>query len=170
MTKIILGYLQSGEKVYDRTPSHIHESAKPYVKEALGKVNSDSREKFDAVVDFGKTIGISSLVLTNEKDKIVFAQRINRKGLSRLVKGRKGEPISTLLVAFKKLMDEDNAYELRTAYIGTSSKNEPWDPKTEEERKESCAFWNKHAIIYGVEPLVPGTETTKYPWGEYCGG
>jgi hypothetical protein len=28
MTKIILGYLQSGEKVYDRTPSHIHESAK----------------------------------------------------------------------------------------------------------------------------------------------
>jgi hypothetical protein len=44
MTKIILGYLQSGEKVYDRTPSHIHESAKPYVKEALGKVNSDSRE------------------------------------------------------------------------------------------------------------------------------
>ena len=67
MTKIILGYLQSGEKVYDRTPSHIHESAKPYVKEALGKVNSDIREKFDAVVDFGKTIAISNLV-THKKN------------------------------------------------------------------------------------------------------
>ena len=45
MAKIILGYLHSGEKVYDRSPSHIHESAAPYVQEALLKVNSESREK-----------------------------------------------------------------------------------------------------------------------------
>lgn len=169
MAKVILGYLHSGEKVYDRSPSHIHESAAPYVQEALLKVNSESREKFDAVIDFGKPIGISSLVITNDQDNIVFAQRVNRKGLSRLVKGRKGEPISTLLIGLEKSTKEDNAYSLRTAYIGTSSKNEPWDTKTEEERKESCVFWNKRAIIYGVEPLVPGTETNKYPWGEYCG-
>ena len=169
MTKIILGYLHSGEKVYDRSPSHIHESAAPYVQEALLKVNSESREKFDAVVDFGKVIGISNLVVTTEKDDIVFAQRVNRDGLSRLVKNRKGEPTTTLLIGLKKAEDDPDAYIVATSFIGLPSKNEPWDTKTAEERKESCAFWNKRAIIYGTEPFVPGTETTKYPWGGYCG-
>lgn len=169
MTKIILGHLQSGEKVYDQSPSHIHENAAPYIKEALQRVHSESRKKFDAVVDFGKPIGISSLVMTTDNDNIVFAQRVNRKGLSRLVKNRKGKPTSTLLIGLKKAEDEPDAYLVATSFIGLPSKNEPWDTKTEEERKESCAFWNKRAIIYGTEPLVQGTETTKYPWEEYCG-
>lgn len=59
MTKIILRLLQSGEKVYDQSPSHIHENAAPYIKEALQRVHSESRKKFDAVVDFGKPISIS---------------------------------------------------------------------------------------------------------------
>ena len=63
MTKIILGHLQSGEKVYDQSPSHIHENAAPYIREALQRVNSESRKKFDAVVDFGKPIGTSNLVI-----------------------------------------------------------------------------------------------------------
>lgn len=169
MTKIILGHLQSGEKVYDQSPSHIHENAAPYIKEALQRVHSESRKKFDAVVDFGKPIGISSLVMTTDNDNIVFAQRVNRKGLSRLVKNRKGKPTSTLLIGLKKAEDEPDAYLVAASFIGLPSKNEPWDTKTEEERKESCAFWNKRAIIYGTEPLVQGTETTKYPWEEYCG-
>ena len=169
MTKIILGHLQSGEKVYDQSPSHIHENAAPYIKEALQRVHSESRKKFDAVVDYGKPIGISSLVMTTDNDNIVFAQRVNRKGLSRLVKNRKGKPTTTLLIGLKKAEDEPDAYLVATSFIGLPSKNEPLDTKTEEEQKESCAFWNKHAIIYGTEPQFPGTETTKYPWGEYCG-
>ena len=98
MTKIILGHLQSGEKVYDQSPSHIHENAAPYIREALQRVNSESRKKFDAVVDFGKVIGLSNLVITRDKDEIVYAQRLNRNGLSRLVKNRKGEPTTTLLI------------------------------------------------------------------------
>ena len=108
-------------------------------------------------------------MITRDKDEIVYAQRLNRNGLSRLVKNRKGEPTTTLLIGLKQAEDESDAYLVATSFIGLPSKNEPWDTKTEEERKESCAFWNKRAIIYGTEPLVRGTETTKYPWGEYCG-
>jgi len=140
MTKIILGYLQSGEKVYDQSPSHIHENAAPYIREALQKVNSESREKFDAVVDFGKVIGFSNLVVTTEKDKIVYAQRVNRNGLSRLVKNRKGKPTTTLLIGLKKAEDEPNTYLVATSFIGLPSKNEPWDTKTKKRAKRKLCF------------------------------
>lgn len=154
--------LKSGEAVFDRDDfSHVHPGVVPFLSEALARIESGGREKIVEEIDFGKPVGESYCVATTDDDEIVYAQREGRAGLSRFVKSRRPEPCSAVTVVLKK---DECGYEIRTAFIGHLAPPEPWDRNA---GPDSLLFWLTHALI--EEPgsvVIPGTETTEYPWEE----
>src|SRR3989344_3963702 len=162
MSKKILGRRKAGEEVVDREVSHLHASAEAHLAEALTRIDSLGRGQIKKTVDLGRVIGRSNCVSTSEDDEIVFAQRVNRPGLSRFVKNREPKPTSRLTVKLHRLAD--GKYEVRTAYIGDAGVAEPWD---EDAKADSIPFWSAHALCFGYEPVVPGTETEKCPWAQH---
>ena len=157
----ILGRLASSEFVFDVKDSHVatHSSVLPCLAEALSMMSSDSREVVIAELDMGRVVGKNIRVATTSADEIVYAQRPNRRGLTRFVKNRKPEPCSRVVVLVKRTTG--GAYVLLTAFIGTRCPAEPWDRNAD---KTSVPFWNENALIWGAEEVIPGTETTQCPW------
>lgn len=158
--ELVLGKLSSGETVFDRWKSHLHSNSalSEYLPQALQKTNPNSQDFHIETVDFGNEIGFSNCVETNDQDEIVFAQRVGRFGLSRFVKNKESTPSSKLTVILKKIPE---GYLLLTAFIGPKAEKEPWDSMAD---KKSLDFWKNHALIWGTEKIVPGTETDKNPW------
>lgn len=154
-----LGRLKSGEVVIDRPRSHLHADVARLLPEALGKVKSAGREFLIDEVDFGRLVGQTICVITHPGDQIVFAQRVGRDGLTRFVKNRKSEPCSAVVVVLKA--GDNGEYVCMTAFVGHRAEPEPWD---EIATLQSVAFWSSRALIWGSEPIVPGTETTMCPW------
>ena len=154
--------LGSGEMVADRPNSHLatHGTVLPFVGEALLRIQSGERDFIAEEMDFGQSIGQTICVETHEGNDIVFAQRPNRAGLTRFVKNREPEPCSTVVVCLKRA--REGGYILLTAYIGHRTPAEPWD--TEWATEQSVPFWNTHALIWGHEQTVPGTESKDCPW------
>lgn len=152
----------SGEFVMDRPNSHLatHGTVLPFVGEALGQMQSGGQDFIAEEVDFGESIGQTICVETREGDDIVYAQRPNRAGLTRFVKGREPESCSTVVVCLKRA--RESGYILLTAYIGKRTPAEPWDKEWATEK--SVPFWNTHALIWGHEQTLPGTETKNCPW------
>ncbi len=157
----ILGRLASGEFVVDVKDSHVatHSSVLPCLAEALSMMSSDSREVVIAELDMGRVVGENIRVATTSADEIVYAQRPNRRGLTRFVKNRKPEPCSRVVVLVKRTTG--GAYVLLTAFIGTRCPAEPWDRNAD---KTSATFWNENALIWDAEEVISGTETTRCPW------
>lgn len=155
----LLGNLRTGEPVYDRYNSHIHASVKGILPEALAKI-AGGRRFLVQELDFGRVIGESSCVPTGWRDTIVYALRPKRQGMTRFVKNRQPEPCSTAVVILKR-DNYESYYVLITAFIGHESGPEPWDPRaTKEDRK----FWENHALVWGSEEVISGTETAVCPW------
>jgi hypothetical protein len=153
--------LKSGERVVDRYNSHLHESVVPLLPEALAKINSQGRIFLVEEVDFGRPIGETVCVVTGRDDQIVYAQRPKRFGLTRFVKNRGPEPTSSVVVILKTADGEAGAYVIVTAFLGHRPEPEPWDRNA---TANSRAFWASHALIWGCEPTIPGTETAECPW------
>lgn len=164
----LLGYLASSQPVYDRPQSHMHEQAQllEVLGEALAKVQPGSGETFlKRAIDLGRVVGKTILVATTDQDVIVFARRVGRQGYSRFVKNRPPEDTRFLTVILKK--DEHEEYWiLISAYFGGQSEREPWDRaiRSPGERDQVKNFWSTHALVWGVEEVIPGTETTQNPW------
>ncbi len=153
--------LKSGEDVVDRYQSHLHASVLDVLPEALEKINSKGRTFIVEEVRFDRIIGESTCVVTGPDDVIVFAQRPKRFGLTRFVKNRQPEPSSSVVVILKTADEQPGTFILVTAFIGELAEPEPWDRKaTQNSRK----FWSEHALIWGSEPVIPGTETETCPW------
>jgi len=152
--------LKSGEVVVDRFNSHLHQSVRPILAEALSRVESAGRKFFVEEVDFGRPVGETVCVPTGPSDQIVFAKRPKRFGLSRFVKNRKAEPCSSVVVILKTA-DGQQGFVLVTAFIGRRPEPEPWDRNA---TANSRAFWSSHALVWGSEEIIPGTETEKCPW------
>lgn len=156
----MIGILKSGELVTDRSDgSHIHESVRPYIVEALARIDAEQKIFLVEEINFGREIGKSVCVLTNENDKIIFAQRPNRFGLTRFVIGKAPEPCSSVVVILKRT--EEQSYILLTAFIGKKAEPEPWDRNATE---RSMEFWSSRALVWGSEPTISGTETSVCPW------
>jgi hypothetical protein len=156
-----LGTLLSGEKVFDRPASHIHrtEALEQNLPAALSKIVTNNQMMVAESVEFDIVIGTTGCVVTNEDDDIIFAQRVGRKGgYTRFVKNRNPEPTSSITVVLKKI---NEGYLLLTAYIGEKAEPEPWDYHADE---KSLPYWKTHALIFGSEPIIKGTETTKELW------
>ncbi len=153
-----LGNLATGEDVFDRTPSHIHNGVtEELLIFALSKITPEKgEERVKRTIDFGREIGVCVCVKTDANDEIIYAQRVNREGLSRFVKSRQPEKTSLLTVT---LRPKDGRYELRTAYLGPSGFTEPWATDLQEQLRKSIDFWSKHALCWGYEPIISGTET-----------
>ena len=158
--------LGSGEPVIDRLNSHFatHAAAYPQLAqllpEALQKINSQGRNFVAEEVDMGRIVGESILVETCLGDEVIFAQRLNRQGLTRFVKNRQPVSCRYITVLLKKA-SEGNFYILMTVFVGRRVPDEPW---SEFANRESVRFWNSHALIWDYEEIVPGTETDKCPW------
>jgi hypothetical protein len=157
----ILGTLGSGQLVIDRPQSHIHESVRAILPETFSKVNLTTEQFVVKQIDFDRVVGETTCVVTSSDDQIVFAQRPKRFGLSRFVKNRAHEPCSSVCVILKRADDRPSAYVLISAFIGVCPQPEPWDPRATE---KSVEFWNSHALVWGSEEVISGTETTNSPW------
>ena len=66
--------------------------------------------------------------------------------------------IEDVVVILKRT--EEYGYVLLTAFIGKKAEPEPWDRSATE---KSVEFWSVRALIWGHEPVVPGTETSECP-------
>ena len=155
-----LGSLVSGQVVVDRYNTHVHPAVVPLLAEALSKINLS--EQFAVVqVDFDHTVGDTTCLVTSARDEIVYAKRPKRFGLSRFVKNRQPEPSNSVVCILMKAQDEVNTYVLITAFVGTKPEPEPWDRNATPNSKE---FWSTHALVWGSEPIIPGTETSISPW------
>lgn len=155
-----LGKLKSGQRVVDRYQSHLHESVRALLPEAFAKISLIDEQFVVKQVDFERVVGEMVCVITSDIDEIVFAQRPKRFGLSRFVKNRKPESSRSIVVILKKA-DEPNTYVLITAFVGEKSEPEPWDRNATE---QSVEFWSNHALVWGSEEVIPGTETSVSPW------
>lgn len=112
--------------------------------------------------DMGRVVGVSDLVATDETDHIVFATRKNRDRPIRFTKSRRPQPCSLVTVVLNRLPPEESGdYDLFTAWIGPDM---PPFPGNEGERPESQAFWENHALAWGTQEIVSGSETTTPPW------
>lgn len=153
-------YLASGELVKDREFSHLHGNVHVLLPRIFSSLYAAGREMIIAEHNFGRVVGKTTCVWTHPNSNIVFAQRHGRYGLTRFVKNRSPEPCSVVTVI---IMWQPNfgSYKILTAYCGHQAEPEPWDRFATE---QSVAFWNSHALIWGSESIVPGTETNQCPW------
>ena len=158
----LIGKLSSGENIYNTSNNHIHYNVEmeSLLPQALEKINSLNRDFFVESIDFGKIIGESRCVETSEKDEILYAQRKMRSGQTRFVKNKQLEPTSFLTVILKKI---HGGYKIVSAFIGSKAEREPWDKsiRDNDELERSKSFWSTHAIVWGTERIIPGTETNK---------
>ena len=149
----LLGHLADGMPVVDRSSSHLHLDVVRLLPATLVRIQSAGRSFLVEEVDFGRPVGETICVTTKPGDQIVYAQRPRRFGLTRFVMGRCAEACSSVVVILKQ--DEGGGYYvLITAFIGQKAEPEPWDRNATE---QSEAFWSSHALIWGSEPVVPGT-------------
>jgi hypothetical protein len=155
----LIGKLESGQVVIDRPNSHIHAGVAELLPEALSRVFLAGEQFSVQEVQFGRVVGVTTCVETSGSDIVVFAQRPRRFGLSRFVKNRQPEPCSNIVVILKA--GGYGEYILITAFVGQKAEPEPWDRNATD---KSVAFWNSHALIWGSESVIPGSETPTCPW------
>jgi hypothetical protein len=162
---------KSGETVVDRHRSHLHESVLPHLPAALAQIESAGRNFLVEEVDFGRPIGETICVPTGPSDTIVFAQRPKRFSLTRFVKNRTAEPCSSVVVILKTADGQPGSYVLVTAFVGRKPEPEPWDRRNfsqqsnpQEAERRAREFWSSHALVWGCEEIIRGTETTHCPW------
>lgn len=153
--------LKSGEEVVDRFNTHLHPEIELLLPEALLKIESKGRKFLREQIDFGRVVGTTTCVWTKLGDKIIYAKRPRRFGLTRFVKNRPPEPTQFLSIILKVGDIETGKYVLVSAYIGELGEPEPWDRNVSE---NSVRFWNSHALIWSSEETIPGTEIKKRPW------
>ena len=121
----IVGKTADGAVVVDRSNSHIHDDVILVLKAALLKVRTNGQLFIETEVEFPNIVGTSCCVTTGPEDKIIFAQRPNRRGLTRFVVGRESEPSSKVMIVLKR-MGSTMEYILITAFFGAKAELEPW--------------------------------------------
>lgn len=162
---LFIGRTKDGSKVYvDMETSHAatHFADTPQllelVREVLPTLELDNDSKrFE--LDMGRIVGESDCVETGTEDNIIYAKRLSRDTYSRFVRGKHTIQTSWLTISLERI-DKDTC-ELVTAYIGRSA---PPFPGNEFETPESRPFWEEHALVWGEQQIVPGTETKDRPW------
>lgn len=157
----LIGRTEDGAVVVDRHNSHLHECAGDSIIDALKQINTKGRQFIEAEIDLRRFVGGCICVDTTPEDIIVFAQRPNRRGLTRFVMDREPVPTNKMMVILKK-SDKPREYILITAFAGGKSELEPWDSRATE---ASRVFWKSKALIWDGQ-VVDGTATGACPWNE----
>lgn len=149
--------LKNGERVSDRHKSKITKELLSLLPEALATIEANKQNFFIAEVDMQRVVGETICVETNDNDEIVYAKRVFVKNerLTRFVKNRSAEPCQFITVILKRDQNDLTHYIMIDAFIGKKAEPEPGDPN---ENDNSVIFWSKHALVYGSQEIIPGTE------------
>ena len=165
MNKELFAVTKNGQAVWldsDSTHAITHFTADPllsqHIKTALGKLEAIESSIY-TTIDFDAPIGYSDLVETNNMDEIVYAKRIGRDIFTRFTKSR--QPIETNMLTIWIQQNPDTSYKLKSAWFGPKV---PAFPGNEWEVPESKEFWKTHALAWGKQAIIEGTETTVCPW------
>lgn len=165
MQSELIGTTKDGHGVYvDRETSHAstHFAHHPKLISAVKEIISTLALDSDTVRierDVGEEVGDSDCVETNEGDEIVYALRSHRTTFSRFVKNRKPIPTSWVTLDIRK--SDQDTYFLYTAYVGRMVPSFPGDNFSSE---QSITFWSTHALVWGPQEIIPGSETSECPW------
>ncbi len=161
----LLCHTKNGFAVYvDLEGSHFttHLAETPQLKDLVIEVLQNyefTKEKIRFEANLGRAIGVSALVGTTSSDEIVYAKRPFRNTRIPFVKNR--EPAETNYVTIDLEKIDNKTCRLFTAYVGRIT---PPIPGEVDANDESIPFWNSHALCWGTEEIVPGTETAVRPW------
>lgn len=109
--------------------------------------------------EMDEVVGTTDLIETNATDEIVYAKRPLRKQYSRFVKNKSSRPTKWITLDLRKENDMD--FYLYTAFVGRLT---PSFPGGDYLSDQSIDFWSKHALVWGSQEVVPGSETTVCPW------
>ena len=166
MRKEYLGEMRDGSRVFiDLDTSHAvtHFAHEPKLRAAVERLVATLEGDADWIRvdrDMGEAIvGMTDLVETAEGDEIVYAKRPRRAGYSRFVKGKSRSATSWVTIALRKAGEKE--YSLYTAFVG---RNTPSFPGGDYLPEQSKAFWAHHALVWGSQEVVPGSETAVCPW------
>ena len=136
--------------------SHIYVDVDKYLPTMIKDIENLDKNyiehKFDEVV--GKTMCIN----VSDKDDIVYAKRLRRKGHSKLVLNKKPQYCKTVTCAFIK---NEHGYLILTFFAGEHGGREPWD---EFATADDIRFWINHALVFDKENIQPDTQTAICPW------
>lgn len=165
MQKEYLGKTKNGYDVHvDLETSHAatHIQDTPglldLVKDALRRLEPiEDYQEFE--LDQGHVVGKTDLVETSEHDGIFYAKRRNRDTYTRFVRNKDPVPTQYITICLKKM--DNTTYDLYSAWIGP---NPPSSPGNTMATPESIPFWQKHALVWGTQEIIPGTETAECPW------
>ncbi|HNY42105.1 MAG TPA: hypothetical protein PKJ41_17000 [Bryobacteraceae bacterium] len=149
-----LGFTQDGKRVFDRFQSH-HSLSKDLIRESLGRVTLRARHFLEVLVRFDRVVGLTRCVTTGPDDRVIYARRKKRNGMSRIVLGRNPEPCSTVFIVLKQNGDDPAAYTMITGFVGDRPAPEPWDRNA---TSASLPFWQRHGLIVHQDEIVQGTE------------
>ena len=167
---MLLGASKNGVQVsFDPDGSHAatHFADAPGLRElvieAIGTLVLDGGEILRQV-DMGRVVGTCDVVAVRNGDEIVYGVRRNREddGLVPFVKNRYGDPCATVVLHLKP--QTDGAYLLSSAWIGPLDEDDQPFPMAKGATRRAADYWSKHAFIYGSQEIMPGTETSIYPW------
>lgn len=165
MSKELLGMTTNGALVYlepDTSHAVTHFAHQSKLRAAVEKVipTLDGGPDWIRIEhDTGDVVGTTDLVATTDGDDIVYAKRPRRQTYSRFVKGKQSLPTSWITIALRKT--EEHEYKLYTAFVGRSTPSFPGGDYLPEQSKE---FWSKHALVWGSQEVIPGSETKECPW------
>ena len=130
------------------------------VKKAIPTIEGDD-DIIRIQVNAGEIIGTTDLVETSPDDEIVYAKRVARDIYSRFVKNKQPIPTSTITIDIRKETSSAPSYYLYTTFIGGVT---PSFPGGEFLPQQSVEFWSTHALVWGTQEIIAGTETTVCPW------
>jgi hypothetical protein len=120
----------------------------------------------DEEITFDRIVGNSICVATAPGDRIVYARRPKRAGLTRFVRNRRPEPSRSVVVILMRI-EEPNSYLLISAYVGSKAEPESWDPNLLKKPDPHAAtaaslkYWASHALVWGSVPVIGGSVTTR---------
>lgn len=165
MQKTFLGKTKNGKDVFvdlEKSNAATHFKDSPHlqklVSEALGRIELHG-EHIREEVDMGCVIGKAGVVETSENDEIIYALRPHRERYSRFVKNRTSKDTQYITLDLRR--DSKDSYDLYTAFVGRLTPSFPGGDYLPE---QSVDFWSNHALIWGQQEIVPGTETKECPW------
>jgi len=160
-----LGKTKDGKSVfYDSESSHAatHFADAPKLFDAVRKTIPAIEVQGNLVrieKSLDEVVGNSDLVKTDESDEIVYAKRPYRTQYARFVKGRVATPTSWITLDLRKV--KEGEYNIYTAFVGRLTPSFPGGDHLPEQSKD---FWSKHALVWGTQEIIPGTETIECPW------
>ncbi len=163
-SKQYLGKTRNGIDVYVDKNSHAstHFIDQPKLLEAVKEIIPTIEATDDVIqdnFDLGREVGVTDLLETTDEDEILYAKRPSRQDqYSRFVKNKTSQPTSWVTIDLRNIQDK---YELRTAFFG---KLTPSFPGGKFMADQSEKFWSTHALVWGSQEILTGTETSEWPW------